>query len=149
MVLIACTAFSQVSYNPNSSNGWYYWTIKTAGAYANDQIDTLPSPSATTPYYKIAGKRFCTLTLSCTDSASGTIFVDTRTRGLTTYSNIVESAFSTTTNAGVTFAEIPLRTYLVDEFLGIDQESRIRVVFGSGDNGVTTPAYTLKINWKP
>jgi hypothetical protein len=134
LLAVSMICFAQVP--PSKAN------ISVAKAYANAQTDT----SAIT--YNLAGAKLLSLCISVTDSCHYIVYVDYRAASTESFSAVLTDSLTNTTDAGKT-SEYSLRSNAAEKFTGLNGDFRTRIAWQAAGNGVTSPAYTSKFNYRP
>ena len=150
--LMVCVSLgsTQTSFSPQGQPLFYVYTMTSANAYVLSEVDTLPTTASLTSTEvgaNIGGAEFSTLVLQVNDSAKIDVYADWAYTGLTVYTNfLTDSLIHATTGAKT--QEYTLRSPAADNIGGLRRHVRFRISFRSDGQGVTTPTYAARVNWK-
>jgi hypothetical protein len=151
-------AEAQIPLDPNATYITNYKTLSgsSAKAYANLQVDTIPSGAIAGTGVKVAGATFIQLESLYNDSVNVITNVQYRADANDSWAIIKRDTLNETSGGVTTHTalapkkrEIILRSTTTDLVPGLTGQIRVIKIYGSAVNGVTSGTYVDKIVWKP
>jgi hypothetical protein len=150
LMLICSMAISQPQrQDPNKVPPSFYHQVESGRAYTNSQTDTLGGGTAIAMApLQLGGSNLASIVITVADSCAADVYVDTRVRGTSSWTNVVADSLITTSNTG-TKKEFLLRTSTVDKLSCVDCDIRIRIAHRATKNGTTSATRSTQAIWKP